>query len=270
MYHKIKQPSSQEIRDFQKKILSWYKKNKRDLPWRNTTDPYYILVSEFMLQQTQVSRVIDYYTRFLNKFPTVNHLARANRKTLLAFWSGLGYNNRAIRLQETAKIICKSYGGQVPGTYEELIAMPGIGDYIASAVLSFAYNISVPVVDINIRRVLMHEFSLSDKIALRELKELAGKLIPRAKSTQWHNALMDYGASLHIDVKKKIPPITKQSKFKGSDRELRGEILRRLLKNGKVEISDLEMEFSGDRITRVVDSLIKDKLVKKNAGFVKI
>ena len=270
MYHKIKQPSSQEIRDFRKKILSWYKQNKRDLPWRNTTEPFHILVSEFMLQQTQVSRAIDYYARFLKKFPTVHHLAKANRKTLLAFWSGLGYNNRAIRLQETAKIICKSYSGQVPDSYEKLIAMPGIGDYSASAVLAFAYNISVPVVDINIRRVLIHEFSLYDKITLPELKELAGKLIPRAKSAQWHNALMDYGAGLHIDVKKKIPPITKQSKFKGSDRELRGEILRRLVKGSVIKISELELEFQQERVKRAVDGLVKDRMVKITSGTIKI
>jgi A/G-specific adenine glycosylase len=270
MYHTYKQPAIAEIHDFQKKILAWYKKNKRDLPWRNTPDAYHILVSEFMLQQTQVSRVIVFYERFLKKLPTVYHLARASRKTVLTFWSGLGYNNRALRLQESAKIICKQYGGKVPDSYEQLIALPGIGDYMASAVLSFAFNIPVSVIDINIRRVLIHEFSLSDKITLPELKEMAGKLIPKSKSALWHNALMDYGSSLHIDVKKKIPPATKQSTFKGSDRELRGEILRRLIKGGKVKISDLEAEFPSDRITRAVDGLAKDKLVKKIAGFVKI
>ena len=243
MYHQTKQPTIDEIRDFRKKILGWYKKNKRDLPWRSTSDPYHILVSEFMLQQTQVSRVTGFYDRFLIKLPTIQHLARANRKTLLTLWSGLGYNNRALRLQESAKIICKQYGGKIPDSYERLIALPGIGDYIASAVLAFAYNLSVPVIDINIRRVLIHEFSLPDSISLPELKELAGKLIPKSKSAIWHNALMDYGSSLHVDVKKKIPPMTKQSTFKGSDRELRGEILRRLIKNGKVKISDLETEF---------------------------
>lgn len=263
-------PTIEEIRNFRKMILVWYKKNKRDLPWRCTCDPYHILVSEFMLQQTQVSRVIGFYDRFLKKLPTIHHLARANRKTVLALWSGLGYNNRALRLQESAKIICREYGGKVPDSYERLIALPGIGDYMASAVMSFAFNILVPVIDINIRRVLIHEFSLPESMSLPDLKDLAIKLVPKSKSAIWHNALMDYGSSLHVDVKKKIPPATKQSTFKGSDRELRGEILRRLIKNGKVKISDLGAEFPGDRIKRAVDGLVKDKLVEKTAGFVKI
>ncbi len=270
MKQKATQPTTEEIHNFRKKILVWYKKNKRDLPWRSAADPYAILISEFMLQQTQVSRVVSYYQRFLKKFPTVHHLARGNRKTVLALWSGLGYNNRALRLHESAKIICKQCDGKVPDSYEELCALPGIGDYMASAVLSFAYNISVSVIDINIRRVLIHEFGLPAEIQLPELKALAGKLIPKSKSAIWHNALMDYGAALHIEIKKKIPPATKQSKFKGSDRELRGEILRRLLKNSQLKVSDLEQEFPADKVARVIESMVKDKVVKKTSEFIKI
>jgi A/G-specific adenine glycosylase len=259
-----------EVRSFQKKILDWYKIYGRDLPWRSTTNPYHILVSEFMLQQTQVFRVIEFYIRFLAKFPSIQHLARANRRTVLKLWSGLGYNNRAIRLQETAKIICREFKGKVPASYNDLIALPGIGDYIASAVMAFAYNIAVPVVDINIRRVFIHEFLLPEDISLIDLKEFATRYVPKSKSGLWHNALMDYGSALHHDVKKGIPPATKQSKFKGSDRELRGELLRRLIKNDKILISELEGEFTADRILRVIEGLIKDKIAKKGNGFIKL
>ena len=158
---------------FQQKILSWYEKNKRDLPWRKTTDPYAIMVSEIMLQQTQVDRVIPKYQAFLKAFPTIKDLAEAPTSQVLELWSGLGYNSRAIRLQEAAKIICKQYRGQVPKSRDALMDLPGIGPYTSNAILSFAHNLPFPCMDTNIRRIILHELQLPEKTAPEKLYVLA-------------------------------------------------------------------------------------------------
>src|SRR3989344_5165268 len=154
---------------FQQKILTWYQEHKRDLPWRRTTNPYHIMVSEIMLQQTQVDRVVPKYETFLKAFPTVWDLAEAPTSQVLELWSGLGYNNRAIRLREAAKVIVKRYAGQVPKSRDALMELPGIGPYTSNAILSFAHNLSFPCMDTNIRRIILHELQLSEKTAPEKL-----------------------------------------------------------------------------------------------------
>jgi A/G-specific adenine glycosylase len=143
-------------------LLGWFDKQKRDLPWRKTEDPYHILVSEFMLQQTQVKTVMPYYRRWLKSFPTVKALAAASETSVLKHWEGLGYYSRARNLKESARIIHLEHDGQVPGDYESLIKLPGIGRYTAGAILSIAFEQNFPVLDGNVKRVLSRLFCMKE------------------------------------------------------------------------------------------------------------
>lgn len=221
-------PSPKEICIFQHKVLDWFETNKRDLPWRKTKDPYAILLSEVMLQQTQVERVIPYYERWLKKWPDFKGLANAEQRDVLRHWSGLGYNNRAIRLHKLAKQL---RGKELVYEEEKLLNLPGIGPYTARAILAFAHNESVPVIDTNIRRVLIHELGLPQTITNRDLERIAYKCIPEGKSRLWHNALMDYGALEQTARKTGIKAFSKQGKFEGSLRQCRGKIVKYLLEH---------------------------------------
>ena len=248
---------------FQQKILSWYEKNKRDLPWRKTTDPYAIMVSEIMLQQTQVDRVIPKYQAFLKAFPTIKDLAEAPTSQVLELWSGLGYNSRAIRLQEAAKIICKQYRGQVPKSRDALMDLPGIGPYTSNAILSFAHNLPFPCMDTNIRRIILHELQLPEKTAPEKLYVLAESLIPEGRSRDWHNALMDYGSTILTARKTGIKSLTTQSKFLHSKRWYRGQILKILVKEKETTLKQLAelFEKSPADIEEIVQELLKARLI---------
>jgi len=150
-----KPPSTQR---FTRALLAWYRKNARDLPWRRTRDPYEVIVSEFMLQQTQVSRVLEYYPRFLKRFPTVYKLAAARPKAVMESWEGLGYYARASNLHALARVVRNDHDGRVPAEPEELIKLPGVGRYTAGAVATFAYEKPVPAVDTNVARVIRRYF----------------------------------------------------------------------------------------------------------------
>lgn len=253
----------------QNKILLWYAKNKRNLPWRKTTDPYKILVSEVMLQQTQVDRVIGYYTPFLKQFPTLQALAAAEKPQLLALWSGLGYNNRVLRLQQLAQTVMTQQQGIFPQTEEALQQLPGIGPYTARAVLAFAFNKPVPVIDTNIRRVLIHELKLQEKIDMNELEKIAQQCIPEQQSRLWHNALMDYGALEMTAKKTGIKPLSKQPTFEGSDRQVRGHIIKQLLQKKMMSIKQLKQQFQQKNITAIVEKMEADGLIvreKQNVG----
>ncbi|MBF0431137.1 MAG: A/G-specific adenine glycosylase [Fibrobacteria bacterium] len=245
---------------FQKKVLNWYKKNKRDLPWRKTRNPYTVLVSEIMLQQTQVDRVIGYYLKFIDRFPDTLTLSRARKRTLLSYWSGLGYNNRALNLQKLAQIVCKENNGIIPRNEQSLLKLPGIGPYTAHAVLAFAFNKPVPVLDTNIRRVLIYEFSLDEKTPLEELKALALDCIPEKKSRIWHNALMDYGSMVVTARKTGIAPLSKQGTFEGSDRWVRGNLVKLLLKSKRISVNSLTTQFDENQLRHVINKMLKEKL----------
>jgi len=237
-----KQPTKAQIRAFQNKVLSFYKSNARQLPWRATKNPYRILLSEFMLQQTQVSRVI-YYTTWLKKWPTINHLASTTRTKVLKAWMGLGYNRRAMYLHEAAKTIVTSFQGDVLKAMSHYDQLKGIGEYTASVVRIFSPNQDIVTLDTNIRRILIHEFSLPEDIPDKELWQLAELCFPQGKSRDWHNALMDYGALYLTSKRTGISPKTKQSKFEGSDRQIRAKILKILLIQ-KTTIKTLEWSIS--------------------------
>jgi A/G-specific adenine glycosylase len=186
---------------FSRKLRAWFRRNGRDLPWRRTRDPYAILVSESMLQQTQVSRVLDFYPRFLSRFPSMHHLARAAPKRVRESWEGLGYYARARNLHKLAKQVTRSGGtGTLPHDPRELRTLPGVGAYTAGAVASFAYEQRVATVDTNVARVLSRAFAprLNPKRArdLSRIWQIAGEALPRTGRSAWdHNqALMELGA----------------------------------------------------------------------------
>jgi len=246
---------------FQKKVLDWYALHKRDLPWRKTTEPYLILVSETMLQQTQVDRVIPYFKRWMRKWPTFSSLAKAQKRTVLSMWSGLGYNSRALRLQQLAKEVVKRNRGKLPRNEEELLSLPGIGPYTARAVLAFAFNEPVPVVDTNIRRVIIFELGLDKDISLREITRIAGLCVPRGKSCEWHNALMDYGAIVLTSRVTGIEALSKQSKFEGSERQIRGRIVKYLLREKKENVARLKKLFDHEEFNSILNKMEKDGII---------
>jgi A/G-specific adenine glycosylase len=187
-------------RAFQKHLLTWYAANKRDLPWRKTSDPYNILVSEIMLQQTQVDRVIPKYEEFLQKYPTLEALANAPVDEVKRTWYPLGYNIRPLRLHSIAREAVEKYGGKIPDDPETLQSLKGIGRYTAGAVLSFAYGRAAPILDTNVRRVLHRVFvgqgdAKSHRLQ-KELWALSKALIPADKAYDFNQALMDFGATM--------------------------------------------------------------------------
>jgi A/G-specific adenine glycosylase len=218
---------------FRSAIYGYYRRHKRDLPWRKTSNPYHILVSEFMLQQTQVDRVLPKYGLFLETFPTLKALAHASPAAVLGVWSGLGYNRRALFLQRAALKIISEFSGKVPATSEGLRQLPGVGFYTANAILVFAYNKPVPVLDTNIRRVYIHFFFEGrNAVGDGELLPLIEETLDMKNPRRWFDALMDYGAMLGREdraLNKRSRSYARQSRFEGSDRQVRGRILKALL-----------------------------------------
>lgn len=198
-------PQSQKA--FQRKLLAWYRRTARDLPWRDTRNPYAILVSEFMLQQTQVSRVTQFYPRFMDRFPTIEKLARSRPKAVREAWDGLGYYARASNLHALAKQVSGA-GGRLPDDPAELIKLPGVGRYTAGAVACFAYEKPVPAVDTNVARVLNRVFNKKEQGAgSRELWALARTLVPKNGKRAWrfNQAIMELGAMVCTARKPKCP-----------------------------------------------------------------
>ncbi len=249
------------------------------MPWRNLPDisagmkdPYKILVSELMLQQTQVDRVIPKYESFIQKFPTFKKLSHATIPEVLQAWQGLGYNRRALYLKQTAEIVDKKYHGELPHDMDLLCEFPGIGSNTAAAISAYSFNIPIPFIETNIRRIFIHFFfSKKKNIHDNEILELVVKSLDRKNPRLWYSALMDYGTYLKGQVEnpnKKSKHYAKQSQFKGSDREIRGEILRMLLKSNlliKKEII-VHTKETPKRIEKVLGTLVKDHFVNIEKG----
>jgi len=187
-------------KDIQTRLLQWFKKNKRDLPWRKTADPYAIWVSEIMLQQTQVTTVLPYYQKFLKSFPTVRHLARADLSRVLKIWEGLGYYSRARNLHRASQIVLNHFHAGIPHSLEDLLSLPGIGRSTAGAILSFAFNKHAAILDGNAKRVLSRLFAVSTSSEKRKtentLWEISESLIPKGFSNPFNQALMDLGSMI--------------------------------------------------------------------------
>ncbi len=263
----VKKADQKKIQDFQKTIWDYYAKNKRQMPWRETTDPYRILVSEVMLQQTQVSRVIPKYESFIKKFPDFATLARASVSDVLKLWQGLGYNRRALSLKRAAEMVVKEYGGVIPCDAEKMIALPGIGNATAGAILAYAFQQPSIFIETNIRRVFIHFFfPRSKKVSDQKIISLVNAAVDRKKPREWYYALMDYGAYLKTQItnpNRRSAHYSKQSRFKGSNREVRGAILRILVKEGSMKRNIL-LQKIGDTEMRGeinIDALAKEGFI---------
>lgn len=190
---------TEQIEALHRLLLGWYAQNARSFGWREQHhDPYVVLVSEVMLQQTQTARVEQKLPQFLALFPSSAELAQADNATIIRAWQGMGYNNRALRLRDCARAMMERHGGRVPDTIEELLALPGIGRYTASAVLVFAYGRDLPVVDVNIRRVYSRVFrrmkTTAELLPENEVHELSEQVYPSGSASAWHQAVMDLSA----------------------------------------------------------------------------
>ncbi len=246
---------------FQKKILDRYTLHKRLLPRRDTFDQYKVLVSETMLQQTQVERVIPKFNAFMHTFPTLDSLAQAPKELLLRHRSGLWFNSRALRLQACAKQLLEQHGWVLPHDREILQTLPGIWPYTSWALLAFTYNLPVPVIDTNIRRIFIHELHLPEDISTIQLEQVAIQHIPEWGANDWYNALMDYGSSVLTSKKTGIKPISKQSRFVWSRRQIRGKILKHLLNHWPTATTVLANLYPHDAFDEIVEQMRTEHLV---------
>jgi A/G-specific adenine glycosylase len=224
-----------DLNSFCRQLLAWYEIHGRDLPWRGDPDPYHILVSEVMLQQTQVERVRPKYEEFLERFPTLQSLAEASTADVLRAWQGLGYNRRAVNLKRTAEAACRDHACRLPRTVEALERLPGIGRYTARAVACFAFGEQVPVVDTNVRRVLSG-FAGRD-LTVKETEELAVELLPEGRAVDWNQALMDYGAMVYKAKPKRSGKTSEP--FVRSNRFWRGRIIDALRQHHALSLPTL-------------------------------
>ena len=269
------------IPEFRKSVWKYYRAHGRhDLAWRKTSDPYRIMVSEMMLQQTQVPRVIEKYKEFLKTFPNVRALAKAPLSDVLRVWSGLGYNRRGKYLHDAAKAIVAAHKGKVPNGKEELLALPGMGPYTSSAVRVFAYNLPDILIETNVRGVFIHHFKELCKPGLhnKDMKISDEQIIPLAHEAaagqdprQWHWALMDYGVrikKLYKNPARKSKHYVRQSKFEGSLRQVRGEILRHLHAGTKAEkglysLIRANRRIDSSKIVGALAGLARDGMIEK-------
>lgn len=261
-------------------VWQFYKDHGRhDLPWRTCDkdgvfDPYAILVSEIMLQQTQVMRVIPKYKLFLEQFPTVHSLAQAELADVLTLWSGLGYNRRAKFLLQAAQSVVKQYGGVIPSTAGELVRLPGVGVNTAGAIVAYGFNRPVTYVETNIRTVCMHHcFSDQDGVTDREILELLLILIDRVELEgrtvrEWYWALMDYGSHLKQTQGNNISRskgYVKQSTFQGSQRQIRGQVVKILTKQSQKKES-ISKQITDDRLEIVLSDLQREGIISLSEG----
>lgn len=255
-------------------VYDYAEQHRRDLPWRQATDAWQVLVSEVMLQQTQVERVIPKFISFLERFPGPVALAAAPIPELLAAWQGLGYNRRALNLQRAAQMVVASWNGLLPDDPQQLQQLPGIGPYTAGAIAAFAFNQPTVFLETNIRSVLLHLFC-HDRHGVedRELLPLVTATLDREQPGRWYNALMDYGS----DLKRRFPNPSRrsrhhsvQSRFDGSDRQIRGALLRLLLGNDGMTAGAIgqKLAVDGDRLERILDGMLRDGfLIKSNRRY---
>ena len=252
------------IQEIQTKILNRYEQEGRTFPWRETTDPYKIHLCEVMSQQTQLSRVLVYWTKWLERFPDYEAVANASQKEILTYRSGLWFNRRGLNFRNCAKTVCTQYHGKLPLEREKLLQLPGIWAYTSAAICAFADNQDIPVIDTNIRRVLIFLFSFSETLSLQQLEKEAKSLIPSWRSRDRHNALMDYGALILTPQKTKIKSLSKQSKFENSDRQVRGWILKTILKCWCITFDDIHEEFPLKDVPLIIEKMKKEHLIEEN------
>jgi A/G-specific adenine glycosylase len=278
---------------FIKQVTDYYREHGRSMPWRSDTRPYYIVVSEIMLQQTQVSRVIGKFDPWIKRFPDWQSLASASTRDVISEWSGLGYNRRALNLHKLAQTVVETHKEKLPQTYDELVELPGIGPNTAGSILAFAFNIPRPFIETNIRSVFIHHFfadiekaegkKACKKIDDDEIFPFIDKALTQAlksgyfknNAREWYWALMDYGSFL----KKQLPNPSrnsahhvKQSKFEGSNRELRSLILKQIMKRACTSETLVKQfkEWPREQVERNIKALEKEGFIEKSKNIYKI
>jgi A/G-specific adenine glycosylase len=262
-------PSHSRVRTFRQLIWRHYRETRRDLPWRKTRNPYRIFVSEIMLQQTQVERVSAKYREFVKRFPDFHALAKAPLHEILMAWQGLGYNRRAVGLKKAAMCITDTFGGRLPSSEKELLSLPGVGKYTASALIAFVFNKPSIFIETNIRRVFLH-FFFEDRegVSDTEIIPLLTATLDHSAPREWYYALMDYGVMLRAEVEnpnRRSAHYRRQGPFKGSNRQARGMILRLLLKESGSSESEIarKLGLAADVVVRNVAALEKEGFLER-------
>lgn len=267
---------AQIIQSFQDQIWQFYILNKRSFVWRDTNNPYHIVVSEIMLQQTQTYRVEQKYEHFIETFPTFELLAKASLREVLWVWQGLGYNRRAQALHKSANLIMNEHYGQLPYSPEVLKTFPGIGKVTAASICAFAFNMPTVFIETNIRTVFLHAFfQQKEKVYDHEVIPLIEQTLDRYHPREWYYALMDYGVMLkrlYDNPSCASAHHTIQTPFQGSERQIRSMIVKSLLNTEKqtldqiLEVIDREPE----RVKRIINQLCKEQLIKKDKRWYRI
>jgi A/G-specific adenine glycosylase len=261
-----------EIKRFRNAIYSYYSEHGRELPWRRTQDPYRILVSEIMLQQTQVERVLEKYPVFVQQFPSFRALADAPLRDVLAAWQGLGYNRRATSLKKIGEVVTKEHRGSLRADVDFLTALPGIGYNTACAILAFAFNEPVVFIETNIRTVFIHFFfSERDAVRDKEILPLVEQTLDRKNPCTWYSALMDYGTMLkktYGSTNPRSAHYQKQSPFKGSDRQVRGMVLKAIIAHHHMTDAEIveRVQVPFERARKALDALQKEGFVREQEG----
>ncbi len=262
----------EDVRKFQKMLYGYYRKHGRNLPWRLTSDPYHILVSEVMLQQTQVQRVMGKYEPFTRKFPDFPSLAGSPLRMIFKEWQGLGYNRRAIALKRIAQKVMKEFRGKLPASVETLMTFPGIGRATASSIAAFAFHEPAVFIETNIRRVFIHRF-FHDKDNIRdaEILPLVEKTLDTSNPREWYYALMDYGVMLkkgYENPNRRSAHYQKQSPFQGSNRQVRGLILKTLTRESCISEREMmeKLQISSEILRGNLIQLQKEGFIQRERG----
>ncbi len=257
---------------FQERILTHYRRHKRPFPWRATRDPYHIVVAEIMLQQTQTDRVAVKFPEFIAAFPTFSALAAAPLAEVLRVWQGMGYNRRAKALHGIAQKVVAEYNGKLPRDVEKLEGFPGIGPHTAASIAAYAFNKPVAFLETNIRTIYIH-FFFGDETEVHDndLRPLVEQTVYRENPNRWYNALMDYGTMIKKEignVSRRSSHYTKQSRFEGSRRQVRGKIVRHLLAHPNAALGDLAAAIghARDRVAEIIDELVGEGMVRATRG----
>ena len=266
----------ESIDKFRQIIYQHYAEHRREMPWRVSRDPYHILVSEIMLQQTQVGRVLAKYELFISTFPDFDSVCKAPLQEILGVWQGLGYNRRAIALQKICRLVVTEYGGVLPSSAETLQTFPGIGPATAGAICAFAFNQPTVFIETNIRRVFIHFFFPNKKrIKDKEILPLVERTLDTGSPRRWYHALMDYGAMLKNEKhnpNRRSAHYNRQAPFQGSNREIRGLILKTLL--GKPELPEGELiravGKNPKRVRPIIAQLTKEGFLVRKGDLIRI
>ena len=274
MFHLTSLPGTKKITPslvarFRETIYQHYADHGRTMPWRTSRDPYHILLSEIMLQQTQVERVVPKYEQFIATFPDFFSLAQAPLRDILTVWQGLGYNRRAMALKKIGQRVVTEYGGKLPDSVETLRTFPGVGPATAGAICAFAFNQPAVFIETNIRRVFIHCFFPGrNGIKDKEILPLVERTLDTSQPRTWYFALMDYGAMLKemsANPNRRSAHHTRQPPFDGSNRQIRGLILKLLLENSQATEGELlrSVGRSPNLVKKIISQLVTEGFIRK-------